>query len=189
MMNSPALKFHPATIKRWKDIEKLFGERGACGGCWCMTWRLTSREFDKNKGEGNKKLLKKIIDGGKEPGIIAYDEKGPAGWCAFAPREEYIRLEKSRVLKRIDDKPVLSVTCFFVRKDLRRTGLSTKLLAETIAWAKKKKIKIIEGYPVTPYTKNMPAPFAWTGLPGTFEKAGFKIAAKQGSRVIMRYYL
>ena len=26
----------PLTPDRWDDFETLFGERGACGGCWCM---------------------------------------------------------------------------------------------------------------------------------------------------------
>jgi hypothetical protein len=26
------LKFNTVTPKRWKDLENLFGERGACGG-------------------------------------------------------------------------------------------------------------------------------------------------------------
>jgi len=181
--------FFPLTLERWKDIEELFGERGACGGCWCMTWRLSQKDFEKNKGAGNKKLLKKIVLSGKEPGIIAYYNNTPAGWIAFAPREEYIKLENSRVLKRLDEKPVISVTCFFIRKDLRRSGLSIKLLQEVIRYAKKSDIKIIEGYPVSPYTNNMPAPFAWTGLPSSFERAGFVIAAKNGKRKIMRYYL
>jgi hypothetical protein len=34
------LAFHPLTPERWHDLEQLFGTRGACGGCWCMWWRV-----------------------------------------------------------------------------------------------------------------------------------------------------
>jgi GNAT superfamily N-acetyltransferase len=179
--------FHLLTPDKWKDIAELFGERGACGGCWCMTWRLSSKEFEVNKGDGNKKLFKGIVSEGKTPGIIAYHNDSPVGWCAFAPREDYTRLENSRVLKKIDDLPVLSVTCFFIRKDFRRTGLSIMLLEEVIKYANNKNFDFVEGYPVSPYSDKMPAPFAWTGLPSSFIKAGFKVAAERGKRKIFRY--
>ena len=66
------LKFFPVTKDRWTDFETLFGERGACGGCWCMFWRLTRKEFDSQKGEGNRKAMKAIVESGKIPGILAF---------------------------------------------------------------------------------------------------------------------
>jgi hypothetical protein len=43
----PELTFVPLTKERWSDFETLFGVRGACGGCWCMFWRLTRSEFER----------------------------------------------------------------------------------------------------------------------------------------------
>src|SRR5258705_10974645 len=100
------LSFEMLSPKNWNDFEKLFGERGACGGCWCMTWRVPRSEFEKQKGEGNKKAQKKLVDNGRVTGILAYMRDEAIGWCALSPREEYLRLENSRVLRRIDDKPV-----------------------------------------------------------------------------------
>lgn len=183
-------QFYPLTPARWDDFELLFGERGACGGCWCMTWRLKKSEFDKQKGAGNKKAMKKMVSGGKEPGIIAYYQGTPVGWCAVAPRTEFIRLEGSRVLAPLDDQPVWSITCFFITKEFRRKGLSTELLKAVIAYCKKKKVKILEAYPAEPYADNVPAAFAWTGFPSAFLKAGFTEAVRRSkTRPIMRYYL
>lgn len=182
--------FHPLTGDRWKDIELLFGERGACGGCWCMSWRLSSKDFNLHKGEGNKELLKGLAEGNYEPGIIAYDGNKPVGWCAVAPRSVYKRLENSRVLKPIDEKEVWSVTCFFIEKGYRRKGLSVLLLKEAIKFSKSKGAEIIEGYPSEPYDENIPPAFAWTGIPSAFIKAGFKEAARRSkTRPIMRYYI
>jgi hypothetical protein len=114
------LSFHSLTPERWKDFEKLFGERGACGGCWCMSWLLTRKEFDANKGRGNKRKMKALVNKKAEPGIIAYLRNEPVGWCAVAPREIYTRLENSKVLKRIDDQPVWSIPCFFIRIQKKR---------------------------------------------------------------------
>jgi GNAT superfamily N-acetyltransferase len=184
------IEFHPLDKSRWKDFEKLFGERGACGGCWCMAWRLKQKDFEIQKGNGNKKAMKKIVDKNEIPGIIAYVNNEPAGWCSFAPREKFIKLENSKVLARIDDKPVWSITCFFIAKHFRRKGLSTKLLEGVIKFCKNKKVNILEAYPVEPYSENIPAVFAWTGIPSAFEKAGFKVAERRSpKRPIMRYYL
>jgi predicted GNAT family acetyltransferase len=136
------LKFQPVTAKRWKDLVSLFGERGACGGCWCMWWRLSRSQFNKQKGEGNKKTLKKIVDAGEIPGILAYTEGEPIGWCSVAPRETFSTLERSRILKRVDEKPVWSVVCFFIAKPFRQKGVTVKLLKSAIEYAKKHGAKI-----------------------------------------------
>ena len=186
----PKLEFHPLTAKRWKDLLNLFGERGACGGCWCMWWRLTRSEFNRTKGEGNKKGLKKIVDAGEVPGILAYAGKEPIGWCSVAPREAFFSLERSRILKRVDDKPVWSVVCFFVAKPFRYKGVTVSLLKAAIEYVKKQKGKIVEGYPVEPKTEKFPDVFANTGLASAFRRAGFKeVMRRSKTRPIMRYYI
>ena len=97
---------HPATPDRWHDLERLFGAKGACGGCWCMLWRLPRGEYDRGKGEGNRAAMRVLIAAGKAPGLLAYVGKEPVGWCAVAPRAVYPGLERSRILKPVDDRPV-----------------------------------------------------------------------------------
>src|SRR5262245_52421120 len=96
-------QFHPATSDRWKDLELLFGKRGACAGCWCMFWRMKRSEWEKQRGDGTKKLLKKLTKSNNAPGILAYAHEQPVGWCSIAPREEFVLLENSRILQRVDD--------------------------------------------------------------------------------------
>ena len=180
--------FYPVTKENWKDFENLFGERGACGGCWCMSWLLTKKEFDANKGAGNKRKMKKIVGSNAQPGILAYFDNEPVGWCAIAAREKYIRLEKSRVLKKVDEQPVWSIPCFFIKKEFRRKRLSTEILKAAINFCKSKGVKIVEGYPAEPYANNIPAAFAWTGFPSSFRNAGFnEVIRRSKSRPIMRY--
>jgi len=97
------MEFHPLTPERWPDFEKLFGPRGAYGGCWCMWWRTTRSQFEKQGGEGNRRAMKNIVDSGEVPGIIAYADGQPVGWCSVAPRDSYGSLNRSPVLKRLDD--------------------------------------------------------------------------------------
>ena len=184
------LTFHAATPSRWRDIEKLFGERGACAGCWCMYWRRKRSEWERQKGAGNKRALKKIVQAGPPPGVLAYANGEPIGWCALAPREAYPALANSRVLKPVDEKPVWSVTCFFIRRDWRRRGVSAKLLGAAVAFAKKRGARVVEGYPTDPVRGPQADAFVWTGLSRSFESAGFtEVARRSATRPIMRKLL
>jgi GNAT superfamily N-acetyltransferase len=184
------VKFFPLTKDKWKDFELLFGEKGACGGCWCMWWKLTRSEFERHKGEANKRLMKHSVELDEMPGILAYYNDEPIGWCAVAPREKYPALERSRVLKRIDERPVWSVTCFYINKSYRKAGLTTAFLEFIIDYCRKKGAEIIEGYPIDPIKSSMPPVFAWTGFASSFRKAGFtEVARRSKTRPIMRYEL
>jgi GNAT superfamily N-acetyltransferase len=125
-------------ISRWGDFETLFGERGAFGGCWCMSWRLNKADFDNQKGMHNKEAMRRVVEQDNPPGLLAYLGGLAIGWCAVAPREVYIRLEKSRVLKRIDDKPVWSISCFFIAKEHREMGVSGILIRGAISYCREK---------------------------------------------------
>ena len=181
------LSFQPLTPDRWPDLERLFGERGACGGCWCMWWRMTRARFNERKGQKNKVAFKRIVESDQRPGVLAYANGQPVGWCAVAPRERYPVLERSRVLKRVDDKPVWSVTCLFVAKPYRRAGVSCELLRAAAAHAAFCGATVVEGYPIEPRKCSMPDAFAWTGLASGFRRAGFKeVARRSTARPIMR---
>jgi GNAT superfamily N-acetyltransferase len=183
------IAIHPLSPERWPDLEKLFGPRGACGGCWCMCWRLSSKAFRAASGEANRKAFAKIVKGGAVPGLLAYDVGEPVGWCAVAPREAYKRLETARTLKPIDDQPVWSVSCFFIGKGHRRKGLTVKLLEAAKKHVKQQGGTLLEGYPVVPKGDAVDT-FAWNGLLGAFEKAGFEVAARpSAARAIVRFEL
>ena len=181
--------YKPLTGDTWNAFETLFGPRGACGGCWCMTWRLTKSEFDASKGEGNRKKMKKLAFSNEPIGVLAFDGDKPVGWCAIAPRERYRRLEKSRSLKPVDNRPAWCVSCFFIARDHRMKGLSVGLLKAAVDYAGSFGADVIEGYPVEPKNKKMPDVFAWTGVLSSYLKAGFVEELRHSpSRPIVRYY-
>jgi len=184
---TPRFTFAPLTADRWPDLERLFGARGACAGCWCMWWRLTHADWVAGKGEGNRAALRALVDAGAEPGMLAYDQGEPVGWCALAPRTAYPRLARSRSLKPIDDQPVWSITCFFVARGHRRQGLTIALLAAAAEHAKRYGGRVLEAYPVVPRAGAWPDAFAYTGPLATFAKAGFvEVARPSASRTIVR---
>ncbi len=186
---APALAFRWTTPSRWPDLEALFGERGACGGCWCMAWRLANKDWVAGKGSKNKRALKRLVTAGTKPGVLAYEGRKAIGWCAVAPRTEYSYLERSRVLKPVDDQPVWSVSCLFLLKPYRRQGYSATLLRAAADMALARGAHIVEGYPVEPSMDRTPDPFLWTGIPAAFRAAGFvEVARRSRSRPIMRYF-
>jgi GNAT superfamily N-acetyltransferase len=184
------MRIEPLTLDGWGDFERLFGPRGACGGCWCMWWRLTAKEFGKRKGAGNKRAMKALVRGGDVPGLLAYDGEQPVGWCAVAPRSAYPRLGRSRILRPVDDAEVWSVVCFYVAKPWRRLGVTAALLRAATEYVKSRGGKVVEGYPVEPVKDKMPDAFAYPGLAAAFKAAGFEeVARRSPTRPIMRYYL
>jgi GNAT superfamily N-acetyltransferase len=155
-----------------------------------MWWRLKRSEFEKQKGEGNKQAIKRIVNSGQIPGILAYAGNQAVAWCAVAPRETYSTLERSRILKRVDDKPVWSVVCFFVAKSFRGKGITSKLLKASITHVHKHGGRIVEGYPTELKGGRLPDAFVFTGLASAFRKAGFVEAARRSEkRPIMRYII
>lgn len=186
-MPAPALTIRPLTPSRWKDFETLFGPNGACAGCWCLWNRQTSAEFRANRGAKNKRIMRRLVAGGETPGLIAYQGKTPVGWAAVGPRSVYRRLETSRVLKPVDDRPVWSAPCFFVAREARGRGVTVALLEAAAAHARKRGATILEGYPVDTRGKKTAPAFVWWGTASAFAKAGFTEAARRSkARPVMR---
>jgi len=184
------LSFSPLTADCWNDFKDLFGKRGACGGCWCMYWRLKRAEFNQKKGEGNRRLMQRMVKDGIVPGILAFAGKIPVGWCAVAPRADYPVLNNSRILRPVDEQTVWSIVCFFIRKEYRNQGISIALIKAAVEFVRQQNGTIVEAYPVEPKKGIMPAVFAYTGLASAFLKAGFKeVARRSETRPIMRFIL
>ncbi len=155
-----------------------------------MWWRLKRSQFERHKGAANRRAFKAIVESGRIPGLIAYDGNVPVGWCAVEPREAYPGLERSRVLGRLDEEPVWSVTCFFVDRRYRNRGVTVQLVEAAKRHVRRRGGGTLEGYPVDPRGKTMPAVFAWTGFPSVFRKAGFtECARRSATRPIMRLVL
>src|SRR5689334_7614210 len=112
----------PLAPALWHDLERLFGPRGACAGCWCMYWRRPARDYRTGQGAGNRRALQRLVKAGRAHGLIAYDHTEPVGWLSLGPRDHFPRLDGSRILSPIDAQPVWAVTCLFVTRAHRRQG-------------------------------------------------------------------
>jgi len=183
----------PATADRWNDLELLFGKYGASARCWCMFWRLPFKEFNAIKGEGTRAALKALTSKDVAPGLLAYLNGEPVGWCSLGPREDFRGLERSRTLKRVDDQPVWSIVCFFIKRGYRRKGLMAALLKGAVAYAAKHGAKIVEGYPVDLQShllagRKLTGFSGFMGIASVYRAAGFKkVADASETQLVMRY--
>lgn len=178
----------PLTPARWDDLERLFGPNGAYGGCWCMWWRVTGREFEAG-GDANRARLRAVVESSPRPtGLLAFDGDEPVGWVAIAPRDDYGRVNRSRDLAPVDDRAAWSITCFYVARRHRGRGVARALLDAAVAFAAEHGAEVVEGYAVDTAARPRSSADAYTGTVGMFEQAGFVRVAQRrpNARVVMR---
>lgn len=180
------LDLRPIESSDWPYIEALFGANGACGGCWCMHWRIPKggKSWEAVKGEPNRLAFKSLVESGNAHGIIALAGQEPVGWCAFGKRTEFPRTETVKALQ-IDDTgqhELWSINCFFVRRDYRNQGVSERLAKAAVEAIRKltqrsRRATVIEAYPFARRADGSPqaAAFVWSGTEPVFKRLGFRL--------------
>jgi len=179
----------PLTAERWADLTALFGKKGAYGGCWCMWFRQTGPEFRSGQREANREAFRAIVERGETPGLLAYVEGVPAGWVSVAPRSEFPRLQRSRNLKPVDERPAWGIVCFYIGAKHRGGGLGGALLRAAVDYARSQGAGIVEGYPIdTDGGKRISVDAAYHGILAWFRAAGFReVERRAAGRPIVRY--
>jgi GNAT superfamily N-acetyltransferase len=182
------IEFLPVTGERWGDLERLFSESageelGNPSRCWCMEWRITShrewRDAAGAGGEANREGMRRLVEAGEVPGIIAYVDGVPAGWCSVSPKPPLIGLAKlGDTYGRFDDRAEWAVICFYVPERHRGMGLMGRLTEAAVEYAAENGASAVEAYP-------MDAGSETDGAGGTrkaFERAGFREVRRAGER-------
>ena len=191
LLKQRALRIRSLRRTDWPNIERLFGNNGACGGCWCMTWRLPrgGRLWDASKGLPNKRALRGLVSRGEAHGLLAFSGREPVGWCSFGPRSDFPKFANSRTLNDPAPFGAWVVTCFVVAPAWRGSGVATALLRAAVGCARGRRASVLDGYPARPKpSARLPAAFASTGVPTMFTRAGFH-RARGGTRArpLMRH--
>ncbi len=182
--SATSLRIVPLTPNLWPALEDLFGERGACNGCWCMYWRIGSA-YRKRPRETNKAAFQKVVAKGPPPGLIAFDGELAVGWCQLTPREALPWLDRSWV--RLGNRRVWSISCFYVRIGYRRRGITAALIKAAEETAHGAGAAALEAYPLD---RSLSPSSTSTGFVSTFKRAGFKVVAhRTPPRPVMRLEL
>jgi ribosomal protein S18 acetylase RimI-like enzyme len=197
------IRIVPATRAIWDDVVAVFGTKGDPSRCWCQWFRMRNADWKHATTAANREALKEQVVGSERdpaPGLIAYVDGEPAGWCAVAPRAGYPRLETSLVMKTLArtvdgdefaDPRVWSITCFVVRVNARRNGLAGELVRSAVDFARDHGADIVEGYPVDIDRKSsVSSSELYHGALSMFVDAGFEVVAGQGdARPVVRLEL
>jgi ribosomal protein S18 acetylase RimI-like enzyme len=183
------LTFRPLTKNEWPALEALFGKSGACAGCWCMYWRLAKGEWkgpQRERSARNKVKFQRLVESGPVTGLLAFDGDTAVGWVAIQPRTSFPALDRSRLLKPVDDESVWSMPCFYIKSGHRGRGVMRALVEAALDYAAEAGARLIEAYPVDT-EQRLSAANAYTGVASSFRRAGFKTVARRAAhRPIVR---
>lgn len=177
------LEIVPLTGERLPDLAALFGQGGDPKWCWCAFFRLRNVDFSSATPASNRGVLEEAVDRleaeGRAPGLVAYRDGEAVGWVSLGPRDDYARLQHSKVLAPIDEKPVWSIVCFVVARRVRGQGIAAELLDAAVDYARDHGATLLEAYPVETDGGRVPAAQAFKGTRDMFEGAGFSVAERR----------
>jgi GNAT superfamily N-acetyltransferase len=178
------LTVRPLTPDLWHAFQDLFADNRTVSQCWCMYWRIGG-EYHNRTQRSNKAALKRVVNQGPPPGLLAFDGDKAVGWCQLTPRADLPWLDHTRALQAVDDVPVWSISCFYIRKGYRKKGVTSALIAAAVETARRAGAPALEAYPLDPALSTSSS---FTGYLSTFERASFKIVARRSSsRPIVRF--
>ena len=139
--------------------------------------------------------MRALCDRENPPGVVTYLDGTPVGWCSIGPRAEIPRLERSKLIRPVDDVPVWSIICVVVRGGHRQRGVTTHLLEGAVDYAASRGAPAVEAHPVDPERAGWTLTMAFVGTRSMFEKAGFAVVgttdavASRMPRLVMRRML
>lgn len=169
-MNNSKLNIQPLTPQLLPKLAELFSDSPVTNKCWCMYWRI-GPSYRKHTPSENKMAFSQIVAEKPSPGLLAFLDDVPVGWCQLTPKESLPILVKSHRLKHESTKKVWSISCFYIKKGYRKKGVSGELIKAAAMEAQKAGAEILEAYPLDP--EKTPSSSS-TGFVSTFERAGFK---------------
>ncbi len=186
-----AIDVRPAVV--FDDVKTMVGpKRPDANVCWCLSYRLTtSKENRELVGPARGERVQQLVSQDPPPGVLAYDGEEVVGWAGVHPRAD-TSFDHNRRIPHLDDLDVWSVWCIRVRPGHRGQGISHRLLAGAVEFARDHGAPAIEGYPLDNQGAKIDLTMAYAGSRALFESAGFTKAADTESvlngfpRVLMR---
>lgn len=195
MIADQTITVHPLAPERIGDFERLFGPKGACAGCWCTYFRLPHRVRQESKADERKAAMIARIQAGPPPGLLAYRGDEPVGWVQVGPRADIPEWNNAKRASTplpdapADDHAVWAISCFFFAKKMRGKGLSHRMVAEAVDFARRGGARLIEASPMDEAEKSGSIGL-FVGSTRVFRQAGFfEVARRKPGRPLMRLAL
>lgn len=182
---------HPLTPERFEDFADVVNPNRRASHCWCLSHRLSPGEIDQ-LGDGSREQAMRAVCADHPPGVVAYEDGQPVGWCSISPRSRIPKLVRSTVIRPVDDVEPWSIICVVVRGGYRRRGVTRPLIEGAVGWAASQGAAAVEAYPVDADGDRIDTTMAFVGTRTMFEPLGFEVIGTTDAtgsgrpRVIMR---
>jgi ribosomal protein S18 acetylase RimI-like enzyme len=179
---SEPIDIRPLGDETWGALAALFREGGDPRWCWCQFWRLRSKDMSGMKVPELRERLHDQARSELAPGLVAFEGDRAVGWVSVAPRDDYQRVVYSKVIPKIDDRPVWSIVCFAVSSTARGRGVAQALLDAAVVFARSRGAEAVEAYPLALEPGATVHPNSvYTGTLAMFERVGFTVVADRAS--------
>ena len=171
----------PLTPETWDAFARM-AERhnGVFGGCWC-TWFQTMPAEKERTYEGNRSLKQRLVDEGRAHAALVFDGDEAVAWCEYGAPEELPNIyHRKQYDAELDVLPDYRVTCIFVDKKYRRSGLTEVALRGALELISQAGGGVVEGYPHDAGGAKISV--LYNGTRALFERAGFTYVRPKGQR-------
>jgi len=177
------IRIAPADAGSFDDAQHALTGGGDGASCQCQWWTITNAEFNASTREERTGMLRRELQGGLPPALLASVDGEAAGWVRVGPRTAQRRIARTRMIAQhttepLEDEAVWTVSCFVVRTEHRGKGLNRRLLEEAVRFARENGARAIEAYPVDTAVGTHHANELYHGLAGVFRDAGFRETAR-----------
>ncbi len=182
------MRWAPLTARTFADFELVMGANGGARGCWCMHWRVPFPEWQRGRGSGNRERMAERAASDPPPGVVCYLRGEPVGWVGIGERAEYRRMQRSPVMRPVDDVPAWVISCIYLRRGYRRRGLQAGMIEAACEFAAGYGQHTVDAYPVDPADGRLAgADNAMTGIASAYRAAGFtELGRAKADRPVMR---
>jgi GNAT superfamily N-acetyltransferase len=174
----------------WDAFAQLAGRHnGVWNGCWCTWFHTLYADKDKARTpESNRALKERLVNEGRAHAALAFDGDAAVAWCQYGSPAElpniYHRKEYEAELDRLPD---YRLTCFFVDRKYRRTGMARVVLQGALQLIAEAGGGVVEAYPQDTGGQKVSASFLYNGTRSLFEQAGFSYVRHKGkNHCVMR---
>ncbi len=181
-MKLEAREISPALMH---DFFILLSEPEFCG-CFCRYWQFEgdNNAWAKVDPEANRQAKKAEIVAGRVRGALFYLEGKPVGWCQFAHRSFFKKMNNHPSFVSTASDNVWSIGCMAVSKKARKKGVSRQMIEEILKLVARQGGKTVEVYPRR--EAKLPDDEAWMGPKKIYEDLGFSIYHETPRFLIMR---
>jgi GNAT superfamily N-acetyltransferase len=160
----------PRTWNAFADLAER--HNGVWGGCWCVWFHPQCPD---RKVLGNRGYKQRLVEEGRAHAALVLDGDAAVAWCEYGPVEELPNIYHRKEYEAHSDRtPDYRLTCLFVDRAHRRTGVAAVAVRGALALIGRAGGGLVEAYPqdTVPGTK-VSASFLYNGTRSLFEQLGF----------------